>query len=135
MSFKILLVDDEKLVRSAIMRCLRKMPIEMIEAESGETALGLLKEQQFDLLITDQKMPGLTGLELIAKVKELSLILPIVILSAHLDEQQIPAGVGFIPKPWEFEDEETGEKRNLIQEKIEKIQAIKAIQIFMKAVL
>ena len=135
MSFKILLVDDEKLVRRAILRCLRKMPIEIIEAESGETAWGLLKEQQFDLLITDQKMPGLTGLELVARAKELYLDLPIVILSAHLDEQQIPAGVGFIPKHWEFEDEATGEKRNLIQEKIEKIQAIKAIQIFLKAVL
>jgi len=135
MSFKILLVDDEKLVRRAILRCLRKMPIEIIEAESGETALGLLKEQQFDLLITDQKMPGLTGLELIAKVKELLLALPIVILSAHLDEQQIPIGIGLIPKPWEFKDEETGQERNLIQEKIEKIQAVKAIQIFLKAVL
>lgn len=135
MSFKILLVDDEKLVRSAILRCLRKMSIEIIEAESGETAWGLLKEQQFDLLITDQKMPGLTGLELVARAKELYLDLPIVILSAHLDEQQIPAGVGFVPKPWEFEDEETGEKRNLIQEKIEKIQAVKAIQIFFKVVL
>ncbi|MCX6739613.1 MAG: response regulator [Candidatus Parcubacteria bacterium] len=98
---QILLVDDEEYVRKAICRALRKLGVEFIQAESGEKALILLQKQQFDLLITDHKMPGMTGLELISKVKETYPALPVILISGNLQAREAPSGILFTPKPWQ----------------------------------
>lgn len=67
---KILIVDDEILVRDFLAETLKRKKLEVTTAESGEKGLEKLKTQTFDLIITDMKMPGMTGLEFLKKVKE-----------------------------------------------------------------
>lgn len=69
---KILVVDDEVLMCNFLTEALKRKGIEAIAAESGEKALKLLEEQSFDMVITDMKMPGITGMDVLRKVKELS---------------------------------------------------------------
>jgi two-component system, NtrC family, response regulator AtoC len=69
---KILVVDDEVLMRNFLLEALKRKGIEAVAAESGEKALKLLQEQSFDMVITDMKMPGISGMEVLRKVKELS---------------------------------------------------------------
>lgn len=69
---KILIVDDEMLMRNFMVEALKRKGIEAVPAESGEAALKLLQEQSFDMVITDLKMPGMTGMDVLRKVKELS---------------------------------------------------------------
>src|SRR5450432_2549267 len=66
----ILVVDDEGAIRYAIGKALQRVGYQVSEAASGETALELLDSQNFDVVLTDIRMPGLTGVELLAQIKE-----------------------------------------------------------------
>ena len=69
---KIMIVDDEKLVRWSISNGLRRDLHEVFCAENGEEAMEKAQEEAFDLVITDLKMPGMTGAELLGQLKRLS---------------------------------------------------------------
>ena len=69
--FKILIVDDEKAQRDGLCRLLYTIyPEDMIlEAENGEQALETLELLECDIVITDIRMPGINGLELLQKIR------------------------------------------------------------------
>lgn len=69
---RVLVVDDEVIMRDFLVEALKRKGCEACAAESGEKAIRLLKEQTFDLVITDMKMPGLSGIDLLKEVKTLS---------------------------------------------------------------
>lgn len=79
---KILIVDDEILVRNFLADTLKRKRFEVITAENGQRALALLKDHVFDLVITDMKMPDLTGIDVLRKVKELSPNTIVVVITA-----------------------------------------------------
>lgn len=68
---KVLIIDDEVLMRNFLVEALKRKGLEAVAAENGEKALSLLKNQSFDLVITDMKMPGLTGMDILKYVKEI----------------------------------------------------------------
>ena len=67
---RILIVDDEPHVRKVISRSLTKLGYECAMADSGEEALDVLSEREFDLLISDIMMPGMSGLDLLQVVRQ-----------------------------------------------------------------
>lgn len=69
-SAHILVVDDEGAIRYSISKTLQRVGYQVSAASSGEEALDMLGEQNFDVVLTDIRMPGLTGVELLAKIKE-----------------------------------------------------------------
>jgi two-component system response regulator AtoC len=79
---KILIVDDEVLMRNFLIEALKRKGIEAVSVESGEKALKLLQEQSFDMIITDMKMPGLSGMDVLRKVKEISPRTLVMIITA-----------------------------------------------------
>ncbi len=79
---KILIVDDELIVRNFLSETLRRKHFEVTVAEGGLKAIALCKETTFDLVITDMKMPDLTGIEVLKKVKELSPSTVVIIITA-----------------------------------------------------
>lgn len=66
----VLLVDDEPRILSALRRALRREGWELLLAESSREALALVDAHPVDLVLSDHKMPGMTGLELLARVAE-----------------------------------------------------------------
>lgn len=79
---KILIIDDEKNVHYSFKRIFPELEIE--SALSGEEALGILKERQdFSLIISDIKMSGISGLELLEKLKIQKINTPVIIITAH----------------------------------------------------
>jgi response regulator RpfG family c-di-GMP phosphodiesterase len=66
----LLLVDDEARILSALRRALRREGYEILTAETAEEALNLLEERPVDAILSDQKMPGMTGLQLLARAAE-----------------------------------------------------------------
>lgn len=80
---KILVVDDEKLVRDFIVETLKRKNYDVEAADSGSKALNALKDRTFDLVITDMKMPDLTGIELLKKIKEISPETLVIIITAY----------------------------------------------------
>jgi two-component system response regulator AtoC len=79
---KILVVDDEALMRNFLVEALKRKGLEAIAAENGPKALNLLKEQSFDLVITDMKMPGITGMDVLKAIKEISPRTLVIVVTA-----------------------------------------------------
>ena len=79
---KILVVDDEVLMRNFLIEALKRKGLEAMAAENGSKALALLNEQSFDLVITDMKMPGMTGMDVLKAVKEISPRTLVIVITA-----------------------------------------------------
>ena len=79
---KILIVDDEILLRRFLSETLTRKKFDITTAENGQVAVSLLKKNTYDLVITDMKMPGMTGIEVLKKVKELSPKTLVIVITA-----------------------------------------------------
>lgn len=85
---RILLVDDDPLIRSSTVDLLEDLGHAVMEAASGTAALDVLQSGAFvDLVITDQAMPGMTGIELAYKIRQLRPETPIVLATGYADLQ------------------------------------------------
>jgi len=79
---RILVVDDEPAQRQFLRKSLDKV-FDVVAAASGEEAVQLLKKQSFHLVITDQRMPGMDGLELLDWIRENAPEIPVILLTAY----------------------------------------------------
>src|SRR2546430_2244993 len=75
---RVLVVDDESGIRSAVAKCLAHEGHEVVEAGDGASALQLLRDETFDIVITDLYMPSMDGMELIIRLEQM-LSRPVVI--------------------------------------------------------
>ena len=82
-SRKVLVVDDDPAVRKSIDRVLSGKGYAVITAESGEEALRKLNEEKYDLVYTDIRMPGMSGLEVAEQVKARRPWTPVVIITGY----------------------------------------------------
>ena len=83
MSFSILIVDDEKAQRDILLTILSREGYRAVVAGSGQEALGKLKHDEFDLILTDLKMQGMSGMELLEKVLLDNPGQCVIIMTAH----------------------------------------------------
>ena len=83
MAPRLLIVDDEKNIREGIGAALSADGFEVSLAEDGSTALSIVHNEEIDLVITDLKMVGISGTELMDRIQEVSKSIPIIILTAH----------------------------------------------------
>ena len=82
-SFSILVVDDEPPQLELIGGFLKKQGFEVTLAESGEKALQRFRRESFDLVLTDQKMPNLSGLDLLKAVRAVNPETPVIVVTAY----------------------------------------------------
>jgi DNA-binding NtrC family response regulator len=80
--FHILVVDDEPVQREMVSGFLKKQGFEVIVAESGERALELFRQDAFDLILSDQKMAKMSGLELLQAVHSINPETPVILITA-----------------------------------------------------
>lgn len=107
-NMKILIVDDFSTMRRIIKNLLRDLGYNnTAEADDGKTALPVLQTGDFDFLVTDWNMPGMTGIELLKAVRADAKLasLPVLMVTAESKRDQIveaaQAGVnGYIVKPF-----------------------------------
>ena len=86
---KTLVVDDELVFRSLISRAVERVGHEVQVAEDGRNALQLMEQEAFDLVITDWHMPGMTGTELIARIREQRPKLPVIMITGCVHECEV----------------------------------------------
>lgn len=84
-SVRILIVDDDDSVRNALLRVLQRSGFTCRDAASGSLALELLGSERFDVLLTDVRMPGMSGVELVPKARAIDEDLAILMLSGVND--------------------------------------------------
>jgi response regulator RpfG family c-di-GMP phosphodiesterase len=117
---KILIVDDEPAICGLIEEYLKKQGYEVSQAGNGHDALAIVKTGSVDLVISDIKMPGMSGVELLQKIREYSATMPVLLATGFPTMESaidaLKAGAyDYIAKPFHFE--EVGEKirRALLQ--------------------
>jgi DNA-binding NtrC family response regulator len=79
----VLVVDDEKLIRWTLQQCLASEGYRVIEADSGDDALRLARDETPDLMILDLRLPGTDGMTVLREVRDFEPDLPIIIMTAH----------------------------------------------------
>jgi two-component system response regulator AtoC len=80
---KILVVDDEHLIRWSLEQNLKKQGYEVLTAGSGEDALRIVREDQPDLVLLDIQLPGISGIEVLEKLKEFDEDIIVIMVTAH----------------------------------------------------
>lgn len=105
-NFKILCVDDEQSILNALNRLLRKEKYDLLFANSGKEGLEILKEHQVQMVISDQRMPEMSGTDFLAIVKDTYPDVLRVILTGYSDIDSITESINkgniykFFFKPW-----------------------------------
>lgn len=130
---RLLIVDDEELIRSALAKFMRSRGFEVSTCDSGVRALELLASARHVLMLADVRMPGMTGLELVPAALDLDPDLAIMMLTAVNDAPTATEALGqgamdYLIKPIELNDlamavERALHKRDLTieQRKVERI--------------
>jgi CheY-like chemotaxis protein len=105
----LLLVDDEENVINSLRRLLRRDGYHIIVATSGAQGLQRLAENEVDVIVSDQRMPGMTGAEFLRRAKELYPDTVRISLSGYTELQSITDAINegaiyrFLTKPWDDE--------------------------------
>lgn len=109
--YTILLVDDEEYILRVLQRVLgEEKRFEMITATNGQEALEKIRHQAIDLVISDQRMPGMTGIELLTQIKQMYPDSVRIILSGFTDIDVLIGAINegevcrFLSKPWDNEE-------------------------------
>jgi two-component system, NtrC family, nitrogen regulation response regulator GlnG len=107
-ALRIWLVDDDASIRWVLERALRNGGMSPRAFEAAEPALDALRRESPDVLITDIRMPGQSGLELLKKIRDARPALPVIVMTAHSDlGSAVSAYEGgafeYLPKPFDID--------------------------------
>ncbi|NNE35000.1 MAG: sigma-54-dependent Fis family transcriptional regulator [Rhodothermales bacterium] len=105
----ILFVDDEHLLQNLFDRLFTRNGIQVTSCSSGVQAVELLKETEFDLVVTDFMMPDMDGLELLAHIREEYPNMRVIMITAHANVQHAVrtmkiGAIDYIPKPFSTDE-------------------------------
>lgn len=105
-----LIVDDEKYILNSLKRQLEEYEVELITESNPLRAKEIIKNNHIDLLMTDQRMPEMTGIELIIYAKEISPKTISILMTAYTDFDVIISAINegkifhYLTKPWKYEE-------------------------------
>lgn len=106
---RLLVVDDEPIVGKRLRQAFGKMGFEVEIETSGKPALELMRKKPFDIVVTDLKMAGIDGMEVLSTVKRLNPSTQVIIITGYAEQdtadQAFREGVfDFIAKPFRLEE-------------------------------
>jgi len=106
---RILIVDDDPGQRSLLDSFLRSQGFDTVVADSGERALELLRDNSFSLMISDVRMPGLSGLETLRRAREQHSVLPVLLVTAYADIREAvgamrDGALNYLAKPIDLDE-------------------------------
>src|SRR5437899_11238218 len=90
---KILIVDDEAMIRKAVHLALEKEGYEVVEAETGGEAMRRIELSKPDLILLDIMLPDVSGFDVCRDIRKAGLRVPIIILSAKTEEIDVVVGL------------------------------------------
>ena len=106
---RILIVDDDSGQRSLLDSFLRSQGFDTVPVSSGERALEMLRGGQFNMMISDVRMPGISGLETLRRARQEHAVLPVLLVTAYADIREAvgamrDGAVNYLAKPIDLEE-------------------------------
>jgi len=106
---KVLIVEDENLIRWALAQALTRAGYEVVLVETGDCAVEMIHAGSFDIVITDVKLPHISGIDVATALRLVSPVTPIILVSAEADEdarnQFAKLSLAyFVEKPFDLDD-------------------------------
>jgi len=106
---KILLVDDDDSLRDMLSIVLKKEGYDVVSLENAMLALKLLKKKSFDLIISDIKMPGISGIKLLERMKSINNEIPVIMITAYASTNDAVEAMklgaeNYITKPFNLDE-------------------------------
>ena len=103
------IVDDDRSIRWVLDKSLSKKGLTTQTFENGDDLLNRLTHESPDAIISDIRMPGMNGLDLLSTIQESHPSLPVIIMTAHSDLDSAVASYSrgafeYLPKPFDIED-------------------------------
>ena len=103
----VLLVDDEVNVTKSIIRVLHNEPWQILSAKTGREALDLMATTPVDVIVSDERMPGMSGVELLSAISKIYPETIRIILTGHANTELVFQAINdgaiyrFLTKPWD----------------------------------
>jgi DNA-binding NtrC family response regulator len=106
---RILIVDDDQGQRSLLNSFLKSQGFQTVVVDSGDRALDALRSQPIQLMISDVRMPGMSGLETLRRARQEHAVLPVLLVTAYADIREAvgamrDGAVNYLPKPIDLEE-------------------------------
>ncbi len=106
---RILIVDDDAGQRSLLDSCLRSQGFVTITASSGEEALDVLRREDISMMISDVRMPGISGLETLKRARQEKAVLPVLLVTAYADIKEAvgamrDGALNYLTKPIDLDE-------------------------------
>ncbi|HAN53355.1 MAG TPA: nitrogen regulation protein NR(I), partial [Pseudomonas sp.] len=103
------IVDDDRSIRWVLEKALQQEGMATQSFDSADSVLARLARQQPDVIISDIRMPGLSGLDMLSQIREQYPRLPVIIMTAHSDLDSAVASYQggafeYLPKPFDVDD-------------------------------
>src|SRR2546421_9449985 len=106
---RILIVDDDAGQRSLLDSFLKSQGFNTVPVASGEQALGVLRGGEFNMMISDVRMPGISGLETLRRARQEHAVLPVLLVTAYADIREAvgamrDGAVNYLAKPIDLDE-------------------------------
>ena len=89
MTARILVADDEDSLRWVLEKGLRQAGYEVVAVKDGTSALGAFEAEPFDVVFLDVRMPGMSGIDVLRRIRQADGALPVVLLTGHAGEAEV----------------------------------------------
>jgi len=128
MKFKILVIDDEPILRDSLQMALETSGYDVITAKTGEEGLEHFQKETPDLVLLDHWLPGMNGDEVLGRIKEMNEVVPVIVMTAQgsielaVNSMKIGA-FDFLVKPFELDQIEI-----LIQKGLDRVRLKKEVE-------
>lgn len=93
---RVLIVEDEEPIRTAISRAVRKLHCDVVEAADGIAALHAIRQERFGVVVLDLRLPGVSGKDVLNGLRELDDVPPVIAISASRTDLQEIAGESIV---------------------------------------
>ena len=109
-SIKILIIEDDIIFLDLLVKVLNKREIDTTSLTTTENAIQIIKDQQYDVVLTDIQLPGpFDGLELLIEIKKINDDLPVIVMSGYGNYGKVKEAINqnayiFLQKPLDIED-------------------------------
>src|SRR5256714_10674669 len=106
---RILIVDDDAGQRSLLDSFLRSQGFDTVPVASGERALELLRSEEINMMISDVRMPGITGLETLRRARQQHSVLPVLLVTAYAEIREAvgamrDGALNYLAKPIDLDE-------------------------------